>query len=62
MPRPEFPRCIMPVSVIQRIRSEQDYYDQNPERYEAEQRRREEDRRLEQEQERQEYERQFNDR
>ena len=55
MSRPEFPNCAMPVSVIQRIRSEQDCYDQDPDRYEREQRRREEDRMLEQEQERQEY-------
>lgn len=44
MSRPEFPNCIMPPNVISRIREEQAYYDQDPERYE----RREADRREQQ--------------
>lgn len=47
MSRPEFPNCIMPVGVIQHIRQEQDYYDENPERCEREQRQQEENRELE---------------
>ena len=62
MSRPEHLRCINTPEGIRRINAEQRYYDENPERYESEQRRREENRRLEQEQERQEYEKQFNNR
>lgn len=47
MSRPEFPNCILPVSCIQRIREEQTYYDENPERAEREQQTREERRREE---------------
>ena len=43
MPRPEFPTgVIMTVEMIQRIRSDQDYYDRNPERAEREQKARDE--------------------
>ena len=40
MPRPEFPNpyCILTKEMISRIRSDQDYYDQNPEQSEREQR------------------------
>lgn len=55
MSRPEYPRCIMPVEVIRSIRQEQDYYDQDPERYEREQRTRKEERQLEQQREHEEY-------
>lgn len=47
MSRPEFPNCIMPASVIQGIRREQDYYDEDPERYERQERAREEERLME---------------
>jgi len=61
MPRPEFLNCIMPVGVIQRIRSDQEVYDRDPEAWErnekaAEERRQEEEYRMEEERER--YERQ----
>ncbi len=52
MSRPEYPNCIMPVGVIQRVRQEQDYYDQDPERYERQQRHYEEQREQERQQER----------
>ncbi len=52
MSRPDFPNCIMPVSVIRRIRQEQDCYDDDPERYERQQREYEEQLALEREQER----------
>ena len=52
MSRPEFPNCIMPVGVIQRVRQEQSYYDEDPERYEREEREMEEREREEAEQER----------
>lgn len=56
MSRPKFPRgIVLPVSCIQRIRSEQDFYDRDPERYERMKRQREEDRREEQERENQEF-------
>ena len=42
MSRPEFPGIILPVSCIQRIREDQNYYDENPERYEREERQRKE--------------------
>jgi len=51
MSRPEYPNCIMPSSVIQRVRQEQDYYDQDPERAERQQREHEEQRELERQQE-----------
>jgi len=52
MSRPDFPNPYTPLTpgMISRIRSEQDYYDQNPERYERQQREREEQRRMEDEQ------------
>jgi len=64
MSRPDFPRpyTILTPNMISRINSEQQYYDENPERYERQQRIAKENRELEQEQERQEYERQFNNR
>ncbi len=39
MPRPEFPNpyCTLTPACIQRIRSDQDHYDENPERAEREQ-------------------------
>jgi hypothetical protein len=37
MTRPEYLNCVMTPSIIQRIRSEQEHYDQNPERAEREQ-------------------------
>ena len=39
MPRPKWPSpyCALPPSCIQRIRSDQDYYDSDPERAEREQ-------------------------
>jgi len=54
MARPEFPTgCIMPVDMIRSIRQEQEYYDEDPERYEREERyaeaRREEERQQERE-------------
>ena len=52
MSRPEYLHCPMPSSVIQHIRQEQEYYDQDPERYEREERMRKEQRELDQEQER----------
>ena len=52
MSRPEFPRCIMPVGAIQRIRQEQAYYDEDPERYEREEQAQQERQREEEEQER----------
>ena len=51
MSRPEYPNCIMPVGVIQRVREEQSYYDEDPERYEREQQAHEEQRELERQQE-----------
>ena len=47
MSRPEFPRCIMPTNVIQSIRREQNYYDEDPERYERIEKEREEERQQE---------------
>lgn len=47
MSRPKFPGIIFPANCIRRIREEQYYYDENPERYEREQREDEELRRLE---------------
>jgi hypothetical protein len=37
MPRPEYLNCVMTPNIIHAIRSEQEYYDQNPERAEREQ-------------------------
>jgi len=34
MSRPEYPNCVMTAGIINHIRQEQEYYDQNPERYE----------------------------
>ena len=59
MARPEFPTgTILPASCIRRIREEQDYYDEDPERYEREgqqekERRDEEERQLNEEWQRQ---------
>ena len=50
MGRPNFPNCIMPPETIHRIRQEQDYYDEDPERYERQERAREEERQMEQRQ------------
>ena len=60
MSRPDFPRPYTPLTpgMISRIRSEQDHYDQNPERAERQQREREEERQRE-EQEMQEQERRY---
>lgn len=51
MSRPDFPRPYTPLTpgMISRIRSEQDYYDQDPERYERQQTERKERERMEQE-------------
>ncbi len=55
MPRPEFPSppCALTPGIISRIRDEQDYYDQDPERAERQQReyreRQEEEKRQERE-------------
>ena len=58
MSRPDFPRpyCVLPANCIRRIREEQRYYDEDPERFERQERAREEARLLEQEQERQYWE------
>ena len=62
MPRPEFPRCVMPVEVIRRVNEEQAHYDKDPEAAEREQKRakerREEELREEQAREYEEYQRQ----
>lgn len=54
MSRPDFPNpyCILPANVISRIISDQAVYDENPEKWEREERLRKEER------EREEYERQ----
>ena len=59
MSRPGFPKpyCILTSNCIRRINEEQAYYDENPKRYEWQQKARQEQRELEQEHERQEYER-----
>ncbi len=44
MSRPEFPGCAMPAETIRNIRQEQNYYDEDPERYERQERQREEQR------------------
>ena len=56
MSRPEFPRCVLPSNCISRVREEQSYYDQDPERAEREQADRAEQVVLEEEMERQQYE------
>ncbi len=62
MARSEFPiGSIMPVSMIQRIREEQEWYDRDPERAERIYRQREEDRQMEIEEERQEERRRRNE-
>lgn len=53
MPRPEFPRCILPVQCIRAIRAEQEAYDRDPEEYERWERIKEE---IRQEEERQQAE------
>lgn len=60
MARPEFPTpyTILTPGMISRIRSNQEYYDQDPERAEREQQERDERERLEQEQLEYEYRRQ----
>ena len=56
MSRPEYPRgIVLPSSCIQRIRSEQDFYDRNTEYCERMQQQREEERRMEQEREHEEW-------
>ncbi len=50
MSRPEFPNCIMPTNVINRIREQQEAYDKNPEEYERREEQRQEDLREEMEQ------------
>ena len=54
--RPEFPNCVMTPEIINRIREEQEYYDEDPERYE----RQIEEREQERLQEEQEYKNRFN--
>ena len=49
MSRPEFPTgIVLPTNCISRIREEQEYYDQDPERYERERLEREEEKTMEQ--------------
>ena len=62
MSRPDFPNpyCVLTPGMISRIRSDQEYYDRDPERAEreqAEQRERKEEERVREEQERDYYER-----
>lgn len=58
MPRPNFPNCIMTPNIINRIRSNQEEYDKDPERWECRERE-EKERRLQEEwEERQQEERQ----
>jgi hypothetical protein len=47
--RPEFPRCVMTPEIIRHISQEQDYYDEDPERYERQEQERMECERQEQE-------------
>ena len=61
MSRPEFPNCIMPVETIRAIREEQHYYDEDPERYERNERARQERIQEEREMER-EMEREYRER
>ena len=63
MSRPDFPKPYTPLTpgMISRIRSEQDYYDQNPERYERQQRERKERERMEQEELREQERRYYED-
>jgi hypothetical protein len=61
MSRPEFPNCIMTPGIIQRIRSDQDVYDRDPEEWERRERE-EEERREREEEERLEYERREDER
>jgi hypothetical protein len=70
MSRPEFPNCIMPVSVIRGILEEQRHYDEDPERYERRERERKEEyereqmdmqERMKAERQRQEQERQLDE-
>ena len=44
MGRPEFPNCIMPVSVIRGVGERQEAYDKDPERYERREREKREQR------------------
>ena len=37
MSRPEFPNCVMTPEIISAISREQEYYDQDPQRYERQQ-------------------------
>jgi len=56
MSRPDFPNpyCILTPSMISRINSDQQYYDEDPERYERQERARQEQRELDQRQEQEE--------
>jgi len=49
MSRPEFLNCIMTPEIIRSIRQDQEYYDEDPERYEQQERERKERRLQEQE-------------
>ena len=60
MSRPEFLNCIMTPNIISRIRSDQEIYDQDPERYERNERIAKEEYEREK-YEREEYERNCND-
>lgn len=60
MARPEFPiGIVLPASCIRRIREDQSYYDEDPERYERQEREQEERRREEEQQMIEEYQRQY---
>lgn len=59
MKRPEFLNCIMTPAIINRIRQEQEYYDEDPERYERQEKEREEQRQMEEEMMREEERRQY---
>ena len=47
--RPSFPNCVMTPEIISHIRQEQEYYDQDPERYERQEQERQEQYWMEQE-------------
>lgn len=62
MGRPEHLNCVNTAEGIRRINEEQRYYDEDPERYERQEREREEARQQEEQWQREEYERQQNER
>ena len=62
MSRPKYPNCIMTPEIINRIRQEQDYYNEDPEKYERQEREYEERRQQEREQEQEQQENDENSR